>query len=225
MTIVRQFRGQLSQEHLDALPVFPLPRVVFFPHTSLPLHVFEHRYRSMIQWCLDHEWPIAIPRVLPGHEEEQLGSPPVSNIAGVGRIVTQQALPDGRFNVVVEGLARVRLVEEHARRQPWREWRVEAIEDPPVGGREVEDLVVATRQCLAQLRERVPALRALLEGPTLKTDDARVLADRLGSLLFHSPVQRQDLLETTDAVERLKQITARLGRLLIGAIGEQDLIH
>ncbi len=216
---------QITDQHLASLPVFPLPRVVFFPDTSLPLHVFEHRYRAMIQWCIDHEWPFAVPRIAPGHEEDQLGSPPLAEMAGVGHITTTQMLPDGRFNILLEGISRVVLLEEHAADQPWRRWSAAVVEDPVLDHDLVAIQMRTARQCLAQLRGRVPALRALLEGPQLSTDDPRVLSNRLCSLLFHAPDQRQHLLEIPDVAARLEHVTARLGRLLIGSMTEGEPVQ
>jgi Lon protease-like protein len=101
----------LRSADLDALPLFPLPQIVLFPGTALPLHVFEPRYRSLIEYCLESGSSLALPQIEPGHEAEQLGAPPLVRVAGVGAIVHHERLPDGRLGLVLRGLGRVEAIE------------------------------------------------------------------------------------------------------------------
>lgn len=66
------------------LPLFPLPETVFFPHTLLPLHVFEPRYRAMVADCLAGEKRMVVVRLLPGWEQDYYGRPPIHTVAGAG---------------------------------------------------------------------------------------------------------------------------------------------
>ncbi|MBW2375273.1 MAG: LON peptidase substrate-binding domain-containing protein [Deltaproteobacteria bacterium] len=102
----------LSAEELARLPVFPLPRVVFFPGTALPLHLFEPRYTEMIEDCLDNGCTaMAVALLAPGWEDHYDGDPAIYEIAGAGRIVAHQRQPDGTHDVILHGLDRVRLHE------------------------------------------------------------------------------------------------------------------
>ena len=67
------------------LPIFPLPEVTFFPHTFLPLHVFETRYRAMVQDALARDHRIAVVRLRPGYEARYEGKPPVFSVCEIGR--------------------------------------------------------------------------------------------------------------------------------------------
>ena len=92
------------------LPIFPLPDVTFFPHTLLPLHVFEARYRAMVMDALARDRRLAIVRLRAGFEAAYAGKPAVHAVAGVGEIVSFERLATGRYNILVRGDARVREV-------------------------------------------------------------------------------------------------------------------
>src|SRR5580658_9803631 len=87
-------------------PLFPLPGLVHLPGAHLPLHIFEPRYRLMVKDALEGARLIAMATILPGFEPEHDGSPPIEPWVGVGRIVGHQQLPDGRSNILLEGIAR-----------------------------------------------------------------------------------------------------------------------
>ena len=96
------------------IPIFPLPEVVFFPDTVLPLHVFEPRYRQMIADCLAGDRWLGVAMLRPGWEKDYQGRPPVHDVAGAGEILQAEVLADGRFNILLDGRARVRILEEEA---------------------------------------------------------------------------------------------------------------
>jgi Lon protease-like protein len=87
-------------------PVFPLPGVFLFPLQILPLHIFEPRYRKMIEDSLDGPGRIVLATVPENHAGELDGAPPVLPIAGLGEIARHQRLPDGRFLVWLAAHAR-----------------------------------------------------------------------------------------------------------------------
>ena len=95
---------------VDELPIFPLPGITLFPGGILPLHVFEPRYRQLTRDCLvsARKW-MALPMLEPGFEEEYEGRPAVKAVCGVGEVVQFKEHPDGRFDVVLRGIGRVRI--------------------------------------------------------------------------------------------------------------------
>src|SRR5262245_23824108 len=105
------------------VPLFPLPGLFLFPGTALPLHIFEPRYRQMVEDLLDTSGRLVLGTVMPGHEKEVMGAPPVHVIAGLGEIARHQRLNDGRFVIFVIGLTRVRLSEVDSDR-PYRKVEV-----------------------------------------------------------------------------------------------------
>src|ERR1041384_4692244 len=92
---------------LDDVAVFPLPQVVLFPGALMPLHIFEPRYRTMTRDVLATTRQVGIAHIPEDHDLDAQGQPSIASVAGIGEIVRADALPDGRFNILVEGRARV----------------------------------------------------------------------------------------------------------------------
>src|SRR5438874_12680526 len=112
--------------------LFPLPNLVLFPHVVQPLHVFEPRYRQMTADALAGDRLIALALLKPGWEEDYESRPAVQPVACLGRVVADQLLPDGRYNLLVRGLARLRVRDEVADDQPYRTARGELLTDGPL---------------------------------------------------------------------------------------------
>ena len=110
------------------VPVFPLPDLVFFPHASLPLHIFEPRYREMTEDALRGDRLIAMALLKPGWEKGYGGNPEIFPLACAGLIEEEARLPDGRFNIRLRGLARVE-VRSFEKESPYRVARVRVLED------------------------------------------------------------------------------------------------
>ena len=99
----------ITDRHLERLPLFPLPKTVFFPNTVLPLHVFEPRYLALTQDCIRRRWPLAVVLIAKGHEADQLDDPPLESVAGIGHIIAHtEGEIDDAFYVLVSGSVLVR---------------------------------------------------------------------------------------------------------------------
>lgn len=109
--------------------LFPLPNLVLYPHVLQPLHVFEGRYREMVEDALTDDELIAMGVLEPGWESDYEGRPPVASHACLGKIITHRRLDDGRYNLLLLGVARVRLVHELDPLRSFRQAEVEVIED------------------------------------------------------------------------------------------------
>ncbi|MCB9761091.1 MAG: LON peptidase substrate-binding domain-containing protein [Alphaproteobacteria bacterium] len=208
----------LSPEHLARLPFFPLPGLVFFPHTLLPLHLFEPRYRQMVRYCIDHRQPLAVVRIQPGFEDQQPFDPPVVEVCGVGELVRHQRTNDGRYNIVLRGLARVRLLREIETEHPFRFAQAEPYADgmalDPVGR---AGQAATLRALGTSLGQRWPSAASAL-GEVLR--DARSpadLIDALAGMIFSEPDMRQSVLESRSAADRADRVEARLVELLAAA--------
>lgn len=206
----------ITDQHMDELPLFPLPGTVFFPNTLLPLHVFEPRYRVLTRYCIDHSWPLAVVLIQPGHEPSQPGDPPIASLAGVGHLVMKEELPDGRFNILVQGLSRVEILEELPREgHPYRRCRARLLSDYVIPDRTLlGDKAHAVRAALTALLRRDRKIAEMVSAPLLGTRSPAVLADALSALLFADPMRRQDLLACARVDERLDQVLSRLTELL-----------
>src|SRR5437762_6507133 len=89
--------------------MFPLPNLVFFPQVMQPLHIFEPRYRQMTADALAGDRLITLVLLRPGWEADYEGRPALHAVGCLGRIVAEQQLADGRYNLLLRGLRRVRL--------------------------------------------------------------------------------------------------------------------
>ncbi len=112
------------------LPIFPLPNVVFFPKIFLPLHIFEPRYKQMIEDVLQGEGQIGMVLLQEGWQTDYFGSPPVHRIGCIGKIETHEKLPQGRCNVLLHGRHRFEVVD-FVKEKPYRLAQVRLLEDSP----------------------------------------------------------------------------------------------
>src|SRR5437899_565137 len=94
------------------VPVFPLPNAVLFPHLSLPLHIFEERYKQMTADALQAEKLIAMALLKPGWETDYEQAPAFHEMLCLGRIIADEKLPNGRYNLVLQGIHRAVVIEE-----------------------------------------------------------------------------------------------------------------
>jgi Lon protease-like protein len=108
------------------LSIFPLTGAVLYPGLQLPLHIFEPRYRAMVTDALARDRRIAM--IQPQRPEE---GAPLFSVGCIGKIADVEALEDGRFNLVLEGEARFRLLRELDVITPFRQVEAELLEDPP----------------------------------------------------------------------------------------------
>jgi len=114
----------MYQEDLSAVPLFPLPNVVLFPGAVLPLHVFEERYKTMTAHALRGPRRIAMALLRPGWDKNYHGRPAIEPVVCVGTILSHEKLPDGRYNFLLRGDTRARIVREYgdeAYRVAWLE--------------------------------------------------------------------------------------------------------
>ena len=112
--------------------LFPLPNLVFFPQVMQPLHIFEPRYREMTADALAGDRFIAVVLPAPGWEKDYANAPALHSVACLGRIVAEQKLDDGRFNILLRGLARIRVVKEIASKKFYRIARTEILHEVPL---------------------------------------------------------------------------------------------
>lgn len=128
-------------EERQVVPLFPLANVWLFPRAVMPLHIFEPRYRQMIEDSLDGPGRIVMGTVVEGQEHDMSGSPPIHAVAGLGEIVRHERLPDGRFHIHLWGLGRVNVREVESDRM-YRKVEIEPLMDAEVARAESDDLRV-----------------------------------------------------------------------------------
>lgn len=201
---------------LEELPLFPLPQAVFFPHTLLPLHVFEPRYREMTERVLASHKHMAV--VLFDESRSDAAVHRVARVAGVGRLVHHERLPDGRFHILLQGVARAELLEELPmdgllyRRA--RSVLLPSLDDAETEAHEIRVL----RSCYTRLLEVCPEQKDVLGDLPLKVHEPRVLADVICAAVLDDVALRQIVLEETSVTRRLQIANDALATLLLQSI-------
>jgi len=200
------------------LKVFPLPGVVVLPGTPTPFHVFEPRYRQLTATALAGDRMLAV-ATLASEEGATQDRAPVHPIAGAGFIEAEEQLPDGRFHIVVRGLARVRLVDEIENGQPYREFTAELLEDvyPPGGPAALVRQRRALEACVLQLAEVLPpesGAPQLAEMAT-RTASSSQLADLVAAAVVSEPDKRLAVIEELDVARRLDLVTGEVASVIL----------
>ena len=188
------------------LPLFPLPNLVFFPRTRLPLHIFEPRYRQMVSDAVAADQRFGIVLLRPGWENDYFGAPPIHALGTVGQIEQAVPLEDGRYNILVRGEVRFRILGEVSR-EPYRTARVIV---QPEQTREVEQayaqrtwLADLSRQYLYYLPDQVPV-------PEIDTVELEALTNALIMSLNYDVQEKQRLLEIDDLIARSEEVGREL---------------
>lgn len=205
----------------DWLPIFPLPNCVLLPQSILPLHVFEDRYRAMTRDVLAGNRLLALAQLKPCTQEQYLTlHAPIHPAVGVGRVVKVDALPDGRFNFLLQGLERVEVQTEDAS-GPYRRARCRLIR-----ARDLEP----SQECriLRELRQQFtsPILRAfppLAKVSSILDCCTYRLADKLdavASVVLTATAEKQQLLAMPCLAGRAEMVFNALNRLEL-AVREQ----
>ena len=205
-------------EALRRLPMFPLPGVVLFPHALLPLHIFEERYKKMARDLLSSHRHLAVALLESPDDAAPVeglvtpsARPPVRPIMGVGEVVVAHELPDGRFNIVVRGRARVHLDEELDSDEPYRLIAASPRTDLPiVKPAELSDADQSLRALVGRLAEHIPDGGELLRQVVASQATPQELADVLAAALIVDVHKRQRLLEMRDLVRRIEIVSAEV---------------
>jgi len=208
----------------DSAPVFPLPNQVLFPHTVLPLHVFEERYRRMTAQALEADGHITMTLLRSGAGERTEGSPGYHGVGCLGRISEARKTEDGRYYISLVGLRKVALGELIGK-EPFLTARIHPIEESaPAEGEEGshEELVRLLGTCtilFQELSDTTFPLVSIREGLPYETV--------VNSICFHLQLPaevKQSLLEENDVRERCRNVTRfveeHLQRFLLA--GEED---
>ena len=192
----------------DTIPIFPLQDVVLFPNSTVPLHIFEPRYRAMVADALEGDSIIGMILLQPGHEAEYEGRPPIFEVGCAGVIITAEELPDGRYNIVLEGLEKFQVLSEDASRA-YRLAEVEALPEV-VEGSERPVLAQSRRQLERALRSFSPAMR--LPPADLADED---VVDSVSAVVPLAPADRQELLEADGPIERATRLIGFLAKAAV----------
>ncbi|HEX8522572.1 MAG TPA: LON peptidase substrate-binding domain-containing protein [Tepidisphaeraceae bacterium] len=204
--------GDAEFPDLSAVPLFPLPNVVLFPKAVLPLHIFEERFRKMTADALAGDKRVAMALLRPGWEKSYYGRPAIEPIVCVGQIVSHEKLPDGKYNFLLQGQLRAKIIREHGDRI-YRIAELEPLLD--TNGDEMElmdDRGRLTGFFSQEAFESLPIvtqLQQLIASPLPTSDVADVLAFNL----IDDIALKQSLLAETNVKRRVSRIVSALEAL------------
>lgn len=187
------------------VPIFPLPDVTFFPHTLLPLHVFEARYRAMVMDALARDRRLCVVKLEPGYEASYAGKPAVHAVGGVGEIVSWERLSNGRYNILVRGEARLRIDRELPTDTLYRIVAGTVLADAPPKGDVAASLTRIRRACAALL-SALGRPAELLDTALAEGQPSGAVADRIAAAVIPDPALRQELLELLDVDARAARV-------------------
>jgi Lon protease-like protein len=193
------------------IPLFPLPNIVFFPNSLLPLHVFEPRYRQMVEDVIDSERIIGMVLLKPGWEKNYHDNPKIFSVGCMGRIISIEAEKDGRSNIVLYGLKRVRIVEI-LHDAPYRLARVNLMEDTHGTNEEgyQKRIIELTSRWNSMLGKEYKSHRINLDSSLALATLTDCITPQIVSNVFHM----QEFLEETNVFRRadmiLEQLEAKL---------------
>ncbi len=205
----------MSGSEANEIALFPLSNVVLFPRISTPLHLFEPRYRQLAREVLASDRLIGMTVVRPEFGDTMTGDPPLYPVGCAGRITEHERMPDGRYNIVLLGERRFRILEELKRPEErlYRVARVEWLDDvyPDDDRERIERLrshIIENVGVLA--RETQPESADTLDPDLFAGVDDETLVNLLCNA-FAMPVEdKQALLESDLLADRY----ARLASLL-----------
>jgi uncharacterized protein len=189
----------------DRIPLFPLPNIVLFPRTFLPLHIFEPRYRQMVIDVTTAGHCIGMALFKEGWEEHYYGNPAIYELGCMGRVVSIEKLADGRSNIMLEGLCRYKIREEESECTPYRQARVvPALEETcePLASQLRAGLRAVLHESLAY-RDRDETWGEGLESEV--SDE--VLVNILSASLDFTPLEQQLLLEADTIQQRARRLS------------------
>ena len=183
------------------VPLFPLPNAILFPGARLPLYIFEPRYKQMIDDAMVGERLLSV-----ALESAQPGEGTRSEVCGLGQITEMERLPKNEKNIVVTGIARVRILRE-VESDPYVRAEVEALEESGVPGAEIhEDLFWRLREAARTwlFRMRTGNVRQLADFGHTRT--VSEMCDFFGAYLLDDVGTRQKLLDELDVTRRARFI-------------------
>lgn len=202
---------------IEEVPLFPLERTVLLPGEPIPLHIYEERYQRMMESALSQSRLLALGHIHEKGPQRKESDPFIHKIAGLGRIVSDERLSDGRFNIVLLGLKRAK-IEEILQEKPFTIVRVRVLPDqiPLVTGQTLSALhaeilylskrIVVLKSNQDLLGKDFSISKTFSPGPI----ELGSLSDFVSSLIPLSAMEKQLILEESNVIQRAEKLSMLL---------------
>lgn len=193
------------------LSIFPLPGALLFPRMHLPLHIFEPRYRALISDAMARDRRIGMIQPKPPTSREEIETPQLFDMGCVGKIAQVEALDDGRYNIVLEGVSRFKLLRELDVTTPFRQIEAQLesdYDDEPLAGIQRADLE-------GESRRFAEAQGYAVDWEAVGRLDDEALVNGIAQIAPFDAASKQALLEAprlADRAELIVQLMQFFGR-------------
>ncbi len=206
--VMSQQLFDLPADFCGEVRLFPLPKLVLFPHNVQPLHIFESRYREMMEDALSGDGLIAMATLEDGFETDYYSRPSIERAVCIGRVATHKEHADGTFDLVLIGIRRASVQHEVSPPRSYRQAVVQVLEDQyPKAAAEASRLA---GKLINRFRQLVPAAEKL----TSDVLDGSILLGTLTDVVsFHLPLDlrvKLRLLAETNVVVRAELLLEHL---------------
>ena len=195
------------------ISIFPLAGAVLYPELQVPLHIFEPRYRAMVSDALARDRRIGM--IQPHRQED---GAPLFNIGCLGKIGEVEALPDGRYNIILEGEARFRVLRELEVTTPFRQVEAELLE-------ETDEVLAPVERALFERESRrfAQAQGYSIDWEAVTRLDDVSLINGVAQIAPFDPAAKQALLEAGSVPERC-ELLVQLMQFFGRRDGEDDRV-
>jgi Lon protease-like protein len=199
----------------DEAPVMVLPNTLLFPHTLMPLYIFEPRYRAMLQWTLEHDRMFCMALRKPESGETETPED-FFHTAGLGLVRACVGRSDGTSHLMLQGLVRVRFTG-FVQAKPFFLAKITPLpasaknkDEPAIYVEDTERLAEEVCALCRQFAERAVELPEGVEAFLSQMHDPELLADAVAHSFLRDPLRRQQLIEETDLLKRLRALILHL---------------
>ena len=192
----------------DEAPVMVLPQATLFTRALLPLYIFEPRYRAMLSAALESNRMFCIAMMRPGISEAFTEND-FFHVAGLGLIRACVGSSDGTSRLVLQGLARVQLLD-FVQEQPFRIARIRKLHTTKESLEDLEPLLVSVLEKTKAIRQQVAGIDSSVDENLSKLRDPEAFADLIAHSFISDPMKRQELLEELNVRFRLNLLLEHL---------------
>jgi Lon protease-like protein len=203
------------ENSVHTLPLLPLSEVVFFPKTLLPLFVYEPRYQLMLAHCLAGDRRLAIALLRDGYGPDAYWNGPVFRVVCIGKVIDDEKLADGKYNVLIEGTERACIVRE-IQQQPFRVAQVESLQDF-IGEKKKGQLNEAVKQLMwlcNHLGALFPQHHDTLKSVFASHLHPGIIVDTIAYTFVEGQYERQCILSELNIVRRIRLVQVQLKHLI-----------
>lgn len=194
----------------DTVPVMPLPGALLFPHALLPLHIFEERYRALLEEALTAERMFCVAMIEPPHSDWD-SSEDFRHVATVGLIRACVGQSDGTSNLILQGLQRVRFTG-FVQEEPFPIAEIEPLTSRPARSElESEALGARVLELYQKFKNSGREFPAKVDHYLADLSDPEMLADLMAATFVSDPLRRQEVLEELSIPQRLRLVIQYLG--------------